>query len=300
LINKYVFLGDINSINTEIIIKSHKYLKNKVKFILIGNITDLREDLKKLNSNFGINEIFDPYDFTKYKYNKLNIYNVEKISKEKHENLLNQIKISNKLSFTTGIDLITMPINKFLFKKKINFIGMTEYLAHLNKKNTFMLMYGENFSVIPLTTHVNPKRVYNAITKKKIEKKISLLLKELKKNYYRTHFNEIKFLCYNPHCGENGTIGQEDEIIKKAISKYRKIKGMYSADSAFLNYKKNTLFISMYHDQALIPFKILNKNCLNLTIGLNYRRLSPAHGTASDIKFKNKADIKSYLECMNF
>ena len=300
MINKYVFLGDINSINTEIIIKSHKYLKNKVKFILIGNITDLREDLKKLNSNFAINEIFDPYDFTKYKSNKLHIYNVETISNEKHKNLLNQIKISNKLSFTAGIDLITMPINKYLFKKKINFIGMTEYLAHLNKKNTFMLMYGENFSIIPLTTHVNPKRVYNAITKKKLENKISLLLSELKKNRYRNHFNEIKFLCYNPHCGENGTIGQEDEIIKKVISKYRKIKGMYSADSAFLNYKKNTLFLSMYHDQALIPFKILNKNCLNLTIGLNYRRLSPAHGTASDIKFKNKADIKSYLECMNF
>ena len=56
----------------------------------------------------------------------------------------------------------------------------------------------------------------------------------------------------------------------------------------------------MYHDQVLIPFKILNKKSFNLTLGLNYRRLSPAHGTASDIKFQNKADILSYLECMNF
>ena len=54
----------------------------------------------------------------------------------------------------------------------------------------------------------------------------------------------------------------------------------------------------MYHDQALIPFKILNKKGINLTLGLNYRRLSPAHGTANDIKFKNIADISSYLACM--
>ena len=56
----------------------------------------------------------------------------------------------------------------------------------------------------------------------------------------------------------------------------------------------------MYHDQALIPFKILNKKGINLTLGLNYRRLSPAHGTANDIKFKNIADISSYLACMEY
>ena len=54
----------------------------------------------------------------------------------------------------------------------------------------------------------------------------------------------------------------------------------------------------MYHDQALIPFKILNQKGINLTMGLNYRRLSPAHGTANDIKFKNIADVSSYLACM--
>ena len=62
-----------------------------------------------------------------------------------------------------------------------------------------------------------------------------------------------------------------------------------------LKIKKNTLFISTYHDQALIPFKILNKKSINITLGLNYRRLSPAHGTAKDIKNKNKSDNTSYL-----
>ena len=64
--------------------------------------------------------------------------------------------------------------------------------------------------------------------------------------------------------------------------------------------KKNTLFISTYHDQALIPFKIINKKSLNMTIGLNYRRLSPAHGTAKNIKFKNIADNTSYITCLLF
>ena len=56
----------------------------------------------------------------------------------------------------------------------------------------------------------------------------------------------------------------------------------------------------MYHDQALIPFKIINKKSVNLTIGLEYRRFSPTHGTATDIKFKNLADNTSYIECMKF
>ena len=56
----------------------------------------------------------------------------------------------------------------------------------------------------------------------------------------------------------------------------------------------------MYHDQALIPFKILNKKGINLTLGLNYRRLSPTHGTANDIKFMDRADISSYLACMQY
>jgi 4-hydroxythreonine-4-phosphate dehydrogenase len=71
------------------------------------------------------------------------------------------------------------------------------------------------------------------------------------------------------------------------------------ADSISNYLDKKTLFISCYHDQGLIPFKILNDNKgINMTLGLKYRRLSPAHGTARDIKFKNKANINSYIECM--
>ena len=295
---KYIFLGDCDSINIEIICKSYPLLKNKIKYIIIGNLEDLQKYLKKIKINIKIKEIIDPYDFNKVDVNYLNIYNVNNISIEKFKNLLNQIKIANIISNKTGLDLITMPIDKSLFKKKIKFIGMTEYLAEINKQKTIMLLYGDNFSVVPLTTHINLKNVHFYITIKKLKFTLSFLLKLIKEKKYGLKFNLIKFLCYNPHCGENKTIGNEDEIIKRSLSLYRNIKGPFSADSSFSKLKKNTLFISTYHDQVLIPFKALNAKMINITLGLNYRRLSPAHGTAKDIKFKNKANINSYIECM--
>jgi len=295
---KYIFLGDCDSINIEIICKSYPLLKNKIKYIIIGNLEDLQKYLKKIKTNIKIKEIIDPYDFNKVDANYLNIYNVNNISIEKFKNLLNQIKIANIISNKTGLDLITMPIDKSLFKKKIKFIGMTEYLAEINKQKTIMLLYGDNFSVVPLTTHINLKNVHFYITIKKLKFTLSFLLKLIKEKKYGLKFNLIKFLCYNPHCGENKTIGNEDEIIKRSLSLFRNIKGPFSADSSFSKIKKNTLFISTYHDQVLIPFKALNAKMINITLGLNYRRLSPAHGTAKDIKFKNKANINSYIECM--
>ena len=297
---KLVFLGEINSINIELICSSHKLLKDKVKYILIGNIKDLSNYLKKISSNLNINEVFDPINFQDFNENDLNIFNIENISKKKYKNLLNQINISNYLANLSKIDLVTLPINKSIFKKEMKFIGMTEYLSQINKKKTKMLMCGEKFSIIPLTTHINLKDVNKYITKKNLRKFLNEIIIEIEKKIYGLNFNNIKLLCFNPHCVEKNTLGQEYKIISESISTFKIIKGPYPADSSFRSYTKKTLFISMYHDQALIPFKILNKNGINLTLGLNYRRLSPAHGTANDIKFKNIANISSYKRCMEF
>ncbi len=293
--NKYVFLGDIDSINIEIVCKSFNYLKNKVNYLIICNKYDL---IKRTNIN--INEIYDPIGFTNYKKNFLNIFNVENISKKKYLNLLNQIKKANNLANFTKFDLITLPINKSLFKKHIKFIGMTEYLGELNNKYTIMMMHGDKFSVVPLTTHINLKNIHKFIKSKNINFFLKNLFMYLKRKIYDLDFKEIKFLCYNPHCSEKGTIGNEDLLIKKLLKNYSFIKGPYSADSSFNVIIKNSLFLSCYHDQVLIPFKILNKESINLTLGLNYRRISPAHGTAKNIKNKNIADNTSYLKCLLF
>ena len=297
---KFVFLGDLDSINLELIHNSHNYLKNKVKYILLGNIKDASKYLSKINSNLEINEIYNPLNFENYKKDNLNFFNIENIHKEKHQTLLNQLSIVNHLSNSSQIDLVTLPINKSVFKKKIEFTGMTEYLGKINKRNTIMLMHGEKFSVIPLTTHINLKDVRKHLNKKYLNLKLTLINKQIQRRIYELNFKSIKFLCYNPHCSEENTIGNEDRKISKIIKKFKNIYGPLSADSAFNNIQNNLLFISMYHDQALIPFKILNKKGINLTLGLNYRRLSPAHGTAKDIKYKNISNSSSYIACMDF
>ena len=297
---KFVFLGDLDSINIELIHNSHNYLKNKVEYILLGNIKDASKYLSKINSKIEINEIYNPLNFENYKKNNLNFFNIENIYKEKYQTLLNQLSIANHLSNSTQIDLVTLPINKSVFKKKIEFTGMTEYLAKINRRDTIMLMHGEKFSVIPLTTHINLKDVRKYLNKKYLNLKLTLINKQIQRRIYELNFKSIKFLCYNPHCSERNTIGNEDKKITEIIKKFKNIYGPLSADSAFNKIQNNLLFISMYHDQALIPFKIINKKGINLTLGLNYRRLSPAHGTAGDIKYKNIANLSSYIACMNF
>ena len=296
---KYVFIGDTDSINIEIIEKSFSKIRKKnISYIIIGNKIELIRYLGKISSKLQINEIIDPFNFYNCSNDFLNIFNVEDISSEKYKNLLNQIKIANYLSNRSKIDLVTMPINKSIFKKEIKFIGMTEHLGKLNKTKTIMIMFGEKFSIIPYTTHINPKDIYSLIKKNYLNQFIKLLLSFLKRKDYKLNFKCIKFICYNPHCGEEGTLGKEDIIISDIIKRNKTILGPFPADSAFNNLKKKTLYISTYHDQALIPFKLLNKKGLNMTLGLNYKRLSPAHGTASDKKYKSISDNTSYLECM--
>lgn len=297
---KLIFLGDTNSINIELIIRSFESLKNKVHYILICNKSDLLKNSLFKKSKLHINEILDPFSFKNYKKNYLNIFIVKNISYKKYLNLLNQIKVSNKIANLTGYDLVTMPINKDVFKKNIKFIGMTEYLSYLNKTPTAMLMYGDKFSVIPVTTHINVKNIYKYIKSDYLNFYLKNILSSLKKISNAIRFNEIRFICYNPHCSESGSLGKEDILIKSIIKKFKNIKGPLPADSAFINLKKRTLLISTYHDQVLIPFKLINKKSLNLTLGLKYRRLSPSHGTAKDIKGKYIADNKSYLTCLLF
>ena len=160
-------------------------------------------------------------------------------------------------------------------------------------------MFGNNFSVIPYTTHINPKFINRSITENLLNDFLKRILKLLNNQKY-FNLKKIIFVCYNPHCGEDGTMGNEDIIIKRVLKKYKLIKGPFSADSAFSNISNKALYITTYHDQGLIPFKALNSTKINITLGLNYKRLSPAHGTAQDIKFKDKADISSYLSCMMF
>lgn len=203
--------------------------------------------------------------------------------------------------------LVTMPINKeSLNLGGFNYRGHTEMLSHLtSSKNTFMLMYSNVLKIIPVTIHLPVKKISSSITKTKLIETIinvnNVFVKTLK--IRKPH---IAVLALNPHSGDGGLIGYEEKkTISPAISALRKsgfnIEGAFSADGFFGNslYKKFDVIISMYHDQAMIPFKILSKDSgVNFTGGLKIIRTSPAHGTAYDITGKGLANITSTLEAI--
>lgn len=300
--HKIIFLGEVNSINLELIINSFNFLKNKSKYYVVGSLPKIENYLSKIrnnsNSNIKLKLISDPLNFDSLEINSLNIFDIS-IASSKFKELEKQIFFSNYISNLTNADLVTMPIDKSIFKKEIPFNGMTEYLGKLNQCKTMMLMKGENFSIIPITTHISIGSAFNSINLKNLNIFFNTFQYLLKKNSDLKSYKKFKFLCINPHCGEDGIINNKDLMIKKIISNLKiNVDAPVAADSAFIKGYSDCLFFSTYHDQALIPFKILNKKSCNITIGLNYRRISPAHGIAKDIMFKNISDNTSYLTCM--
>ena len=199
-----------------------------------------------------------------------------------------------------------MPLNKKKFLKN-KFPGFTEFFSyHIDKKkNENMLLYNEkNFSVCPLTTHIELKNVENQINKKKISNCINNVI-----NFYKKINKKIKIvvLGLNPHASADFNQNVKDKriisrIIKNMKRKKIDISGPISADTAFIENYKNKVFIGMYHDQVLIPFKTINKfNGINITIGKKILRLSPDHGTAKNLKrVKKNISNKSFLKCMDF
>ncbi|HKJ47711.1 MAG TPA: 4-hydroxythreonine-4-phosphate dehydrogenase PdxA, partial [Christiangramia sp.] len=170
---------------------------------------------------------------------------------------------------------------------------------------SLMFMITDNLKVGLLTDHVALKDIASVITPELIEKKIRIIQETLKSDF-RVRKPKIAVLGINPHSGDNGVIGKEDEeVLKPTIQKIRDkgalVFGPYSADSFFgsKNYKNFDAVIASYHDQGLIPFKTLSFGMgVNFTAGLNKVRTSPDHGTAFEIAGKNEANINSFKEAV--
>lgn len=167
-----------------------------------------------------------------------------------------------------------------------------------------MLLYNNNFSVCPLTTHIEIKKVEKKIKKIKILNTIKNI-----NNFFKNYLNQkikIIVLGLNPHASQDMNRNNIDNnLIKPIVSKLKKnkvnIDGPVSADTAF-DKTKNKIYIGMYHDQVLIPFKMVNKfNGINITIGKKLLRLSPDHGTGINIKNKKKLiNNTSFINCIKF
>ena len=197
--------------------------------------------------------------------------------------------------------LVTMPVSK----ENINihdstFKGHTEYFQKKwSQKSVFMTFISEKLNILLLSTHLSLKEVSKAISKKVVKEGLEAAYNLNKK--LGTNKN-ICFLGLNPHAGENGLLGKEEIWIRKIINNFNlstniKIEGPLPADTAFTsnNINKYGLFISCYHDQGLIPFKMLSFDAgVNLSYGMKYIRTSVDHGTAVDLIGKKKANIESF------
>lgn len=202
--------------------------------------------------------------------------------------------------------LVTAPINKnVIHSEKFNFPGHTDYLAKELKGDSLMFMIGEELRVGLLTDHVPVKDVAGLITPQLIRKKVDLITKSLIRDF-RFQKPKIAVLGINPHTGDNGVIGKEDDevmrpTIKELNDKGHLIFGPYSADSFFgtKNYKNFDAIIASYHDQGLIPFKTISfGHGVNYTAGLSAVRTSPDHGTAYEIAGQGIADYGSFREAV--
>ncbi|MFN3550768.1 MAG: 4-hydroxythreonine-4-phosphate dehydrogenase PdxA [Endomicrobiia bacterium] len=220
-----------------------------------------------------------------------------------------------------NVGILTMPVSKNKIQKqtKKHFLGHTEYFAkkfNISKNDISMLMMGKDkinyntiYKVLLLTRHIPLKKVSVELEKENIVKQIKNVVNFLTK-YENIKNLEILFCGLNPHLGENGKIGLEEKT--KLFFAVKKLKNYFTnknikivfpilTEQAFkyAKNKNNTLIVCNYHDQAMIPLKILcGYNIANITVGLPFIRISPGHGTAEDIMLKNKVDISSSIFCI--
>ena len=284
-----ILLTDPDSINELLLLKSYKFLKKcrLKKIYFVGDKNLFKKIFYKFNNDQKFEFIHIDYD------NNCTIY-LKKTIKTSIE-LFNNKKISY---------IINLPLNKKKFFKN-QYNGFTEFFSETlsNKKDENMLLFNKNFSVCPLTTHIEIKKVESQINKGKLVKTIKNL-----SYFYKTIIKKkikIVVLGLNPHASKDLQNNNKDrEVISKVIKSLKgkiDIEGPVSADTAF--YKTNNkVYVGMYHDQVLIPFKMKNKfDGLNITIGKKIIRLSPDHGTGKElIKKPHLINNYSFLSCIRF
>lgn len=304
-----ISVGDINGIGPEIILKTLKH----TKFVKNYDIT-----------------VISPFSVLSY-YSKLyrsqislDDFNIIPVAQEKIK--IQPGKITEESGYISGLAvdtaihlclsgeydaIVTAPVNKrALNLGGYNYPGHTEMLADLGKsKNTCMVMLSDKLNIAFATTHPPLKNAAELITKKLLNNKFEVCYNTLR-NDLGVRNPELGVLGLNPHAGDNGQIGDEEQkIIEPAIKTSRNklkgfnISGTYSPDAYFASGKYNEfdMTFAMYHDQGFIPFKMLAGHYgTNFTAGLSFVRTSPDHGTAFDIAGKNKASEVSLVEAIKW
>lgn len=310
-----ISIGDLNGIGTEVVLKTFEdtrmlELCTPVIFANAKIVSFLR---KELNIDIAIHGIDKIEQLVIGKINVLNVWR-EGVNLElgKNDDVVGGYAIKSFVAATKALKeglvdvLVTAPINKYnIQSEEFKFPGHTDYLNKELEGNALMLMVHDDLRVGLLTDHVPVNEVAKHLNEKLISSKIKTIIQTLKQDF-EIEKPKVAVLGLNPHSGDNGVIGQEEEkIIKPALKKLfeagNMVFGPFSADGFFgsAQYEKYDAVIATYHDQGLIPFKTLSfGNGVNYTAGLNKIRTSPDHGTAYEIAGKGMANHESFKEAV--
>lgn len=310
-----ISIGDLNGIGSEIVLKTFDDSRmldfcTPVIFASTKVLTFLKKQFNLSLNYQGIDDASKAID------GKINVVNVWKegvnINFGEEDPKIGEYAFKSLQAATNALKadeidvLVTAPINKHSIQSAdFNFPGHTDYLAKELEGESLMFMITDTLKIGLLTDHVALKDIANTITPELIEKKLKIIQETLKQDF-RIQKPKIAVLGINPHSGDNGVIGKEDEeILKPTLQKLRDkgdlVFGPFSADSFFgsKNYVNFDAVVASYHDQGLIPFKTLSfGNGVNFTAGLSKVRTSPDHGTAFEIAGTNSANINSFKEAV--
>ncbi|MBR3647198.1 MAG: 4-hydroxythreonine-4-phosphate dehydrogenase PdxA [Paludibacteraceae bacterium] len=311
--------GDINGIGYEIMLKglADPHILEICTPIIYGNQHIAREHLKHLDTelhNMQFCVIQSPKEAKPDKLNIINVYPDEtplRIGESTPDagkaSYMALSRACQDLKAGLVNALVTAPINKENIQSdKFRFSGHTEYLTQQfgNGKESLMMMVSDQMKVALVCNHVPIAKVSSFITVDRIVSKLQTLADALE-NDFMLRKPRIAVLALNPHAGDNGLIGTEEQevirpAVKQAYDKGIMAFGPYSADGFFGSgkYAHFDAILAMYHDQGLIPFKSLDMNGVNYTAGLNIIRTSPDHGTAYDLAGKNVASPESFLHAL--
>jgi 4-hydroxythreonine-4-phosphate dehydrogenase len=309
--------GDINGIGLEVIIKTFldPQMMEICTPVLFGSQKTAAFHRKALNiEDFSFNPIKDISEINHKRANIINVYEEEPLvefGKQTEIGGAYALKSLEAAAYALAQNkihvLITAPINKENIQSPdFKFPGHTEYLDEkFGDGNSLMFLVSDILKVAVVTGHIPVNQVAQSLTSEKILNKIKVLHRSLVQDF-EVRKPKIAILGLNPHAGDNGVIGNEEQtIITPAINKAKEegmlVYGPYPADGFFGNgtYKNFDAVLAMYHDQGLIPFKTIAFNDgINFTAGLPVVRTSPDHGTAYDIAGKNLASEESFRKAV--
>ena len=311
--------GDINGVGYEIILKSliNPHICEICRPIVYGNAKVARQHAKTMADEFHNvqwNIIESPKQAKEGRLNMINCYGDDtplKLGESTTE--AGQAALKSLQRATADLQqgladaLVTAPINKDNIQcDKFCYSGHTEYLTHIfgQGKESLMMMISDRMRVALACNHTPISQVSEKITLENIMVKLQLLNQTLQTDF-SCRKPRIAVLALNPHAGDNGLIGKEEqEVIRPAVAKAQEegiwAFGPYSADGFFGagQYNHFDAVLAMYHDQGLAPFKALDMSGVNFTAGLRVVRTSPDHGTAYGIAGKNEADPQSMLHAI--